>query len=223
MTHVFTSFPRIERTILDAFISLGAATVHEAAGQIGSVDPEIKPLDRNVILLGNAFTVQCYPKDNLMLHKALQIAQEGDILVVSTQGYPLAGYFGGLMATSAKARKIGGLVIDGCIRDSLEILEMGFPVFCRGTCIRGTSKRNLGLINHPILFGEVIVTPGDLVVGDADGLVVIPQAKVEVVLKASLERRSKERDKTIALKSGVTSVELNKLEPVLQSLGMVEK
>jgi 4-hydroxy-4-methyl-2-oxoglutarate aldolase len=223
MVHVFTQVSRPDRKLVDAFKNLGAATVYEAAGRRGSVDPRIKPLARGIRLLGPAFTIECHPKDNLMLHKALQIAQKGDVLVASTQGYPEAGYWGGLMATSAMARQLGGLVIDGCVRDSTEIFEIGFPVFCRGTCMRGTTKGILGRVNHPVLLGDVIVHPGDLILGDDDGLVVVARKEIEVVLEAARERVSKEEKKAAALAKGVSSVELNKLEPVFRSLGLVEE
>jgi len=223
MAHIITRFQRPAVKLVASFADFGAATVYEAAGRIGSVDPAIKPLGWGVRLLGPALTVRCHPKDNLMLHKALQLAQPGDIIVAATDGYPNAGYFGDLMATSAMARQVGGLAIDGCVRDSAEILEMGFPIFSRGTCIRGTVKKNPGTINHPILFGEVIVNPGDLVLGDDDGMVIIPQAKIEEVLEASQRRVEKEIEKAAALRTGKTSMELNKLDKVLESLGLVEE
>jgi len=223
MAHVITCVSRPNRSLIEAFRDLGAATVYEAAGRSGSVDPAIKPLARGVRLLGPALTVRCHPRDNLMLHKALQIAQAGDVLVAATDGYPQAGYWGGLMATSAMARQLGGLALDGCIRDSEEILRMGFPIFCRGTCIRGTTKSVLGSVNHPILFGEVVVNPGDLVLGDDDGLVIIPQANIETVLAASRKRVESEKQKAAVLAGGVSSVEFNKLEPVFRNLGLVEE
>ncbi len=223
MTQIKTQFQRPSAEVVASFVDLGAATVYEAAGRIGSVDPAIKPLGPGVRMVGSALTVQCFPRDNLMLHKALQIAQPGDIIVATTDGYPNAGYFGGLMATSALALKVGGLAIDGCVRDSAEILEMEFPVFSRGTCIRGTVKRNPGTINHQIVFGEVIVNPGDLVVGDDDGMVIIPQSRLEEVLEASQKRVEKEIDKAAALRTGKTSMELNKLHAVIESLGLVEE
>jgi 4-hydroxy-4-methyl-2-oxoglutarate aldolase len=223
MVHVVTKVTRPDRKLVDAFKDLAAATVYEAAGRRGSVDPGIKPLGRGIRVLGPALTVECHPKDNLMLHKALQIAQEGDVLVASTQGYPDAGYWGGLMATSAMARQLGGLVIDGCVRDSAEILEMGFSVFCRGTCMRGTVKGTLGRVNHPIVFGEVVVKPGDLVLGDDDGLVIVTRAEMEAVLKAARERVAKEVNKAAELAKGVSSVELNKLNKVFESLGLTEE
>jgi 4-hydroxy-4-methyl-2-oxoglutarate aldolase len=209
--------------LVEGYRGLGAATVYEAAGRAGSVHPAIKPLARGLRLLGPAVTVRCHPRDNLMLHKALQIAQEGDVLVAATDGYAEAGYWGGLMATSALARKLGGLAIDGCVRDSEEIVSMGFPVFCRGTCIRGTTKGLLGSVNLPILFGEVLVHPGDLVLGDDDGLVVVPRAQLETVLAASRKRVEAEKQKAAVLAGGVSSVEFNKLGPVFASLGLIEE
>ena len=223
MVHVYTQVPRPDRKLVEAFKDLGAATVYEASGRKGSVDPRIKPLARGIRLLGPAFTVECHPRDNLMLHKALQIARRGDVLVASTQGYPDAGYWGGLMSGSAVARQLGGLAIDGCVRDSAELLEMGFPVFCRGTCMRGTVKGTLGRINHPIVFGEVVVKPGDLVLGDDDGLVIVDRGEIEAVLEAARQRVAKEVKKAAELAGGVSSVELNKLDKVFESLNLVEE
>jgi len=223
MAHVVTKFTRPDRKLIEAFQGLGATTVYEAAGRVGSVHPAIKPLARGMRLLGPAVTVRCHPRDNLMLHKALQIAQEGDVLVATTDGFPEAGYWGGLMTTSALARRLGGLAIDGCVRDSEEILHMGFPVFCRGTCMRGTAKGILGSVNLPILFGDVPVEAGDLILGDDDGLVVIPRLQIEKVLAASRKRVEAEKQKSAVLAGGVSSVEFNKLEPVFRSLGLVEE
>ncbi len=223
MAHIITEFQRPSASLLMAFNEYSAATIYEAAGRIGSVDPAIKPLGKKMRLCGPALTVLCFPKDNLMLHKALQMAKPGDIIVASTGGFPNAGYFGDLMATSAAARKVGGLAIDGTVRDCAEIIEKGFPVFSRGTCMRGTVKKNLGLINHPTFFGEVIVNPGDLVLGDDDGIVIIPQNKMEEVLESARRRVENEKEKAAALSKGITSMELNKLDKVFQSLGAVEK
>lgn len=223
MAHVITRASRPDPQLIEAFKGLGTATVYEAAGRIGSVHPAIKPLTRGIRLLGPAITVRSHPRDNLMLHKALQIAQEGDVLVATTDGYQDAGYWGALMATSAMVRKLGGLAIDGCVRDSEEIIRMGFPVFCWGVCIRGTTKGTLGSVNHTILFGEVNVCPGDLVLGDDDGLVIIPQKDIETVLVSARKRVENEKQKAVSLSAGVSSVELNKLEPVFSSLGLIEK
>ena len=222
MIHVITHIERTPKELIDQFRGIGTATVHEASGRKGAVDCAIKPIAREVRLCGTAFTVQCHPGDNLMLHKAIERAQPGDILVASVQGYYEAGYWGGLMATSAVARKIGGLAIDGSIRDSAEIIQMGFPIFCRGFCIRGTTKTVLGLINHPILFGGVLVHPGDLILGDDDGMVVVERMECEEVLKASIKRIDAEKTKAEKLRAGISGVELNQLEKVFKFLGLVE-
>ncbi len=222
MIHVITDMKRPPRELIESFKEIGTATVHEASGRKGAVDYRIKPIAPGVRLCGPAFTVQCHPGDNLMLHKALERAQPGDILVTSTGGCYEFGYWGGLMATSAVAKRLGGLAIDGCIRDSSEIIQMGFPIFCRGVNIRGTTKTVLGLINHPTLFGGVLVQPGDLILGDDDGMVVVEQMECEAVLEKSIKRIETEKLKAEKLRAGVTSVELNKLEKVFEFLGLKE-
>lgn len=222
MIHVITHIERLPKELIEAFREIGTASVHEASGRKGAVASAIKPIARRVRLCGPAFTVQCHPGDNLMLHKAIERAQPGDILVASVGGYYEAGYWGGLMATSAVAKKIGGLVIDGSIRDSAEIIRMGFPIFCRGFCIRGTTKTVLGLINHPTLFASVLIHPGDLILGDDDGIVVVERMECEEVLEKSIKRVEAEKVKSEKLKAGVSSVELNQLEKVFKFLGMVE-
>ncbi len=223
MIHVIRRIERPSKEVVDQFRPIGSATVHEASGRKGAVNPAIKPIARGTRICGPAFTVQCHPGDNLMLHKALQRAQPGDILVASVGGYYDAGYWGGLMATAAMARNLGGLAIDGCIRDSAEITKMGFPVFCRGFCIWGTAKNVLGLINHPLIFGGVLVKPGDLILGDDDGIVVVDRAEANAILEQSRRRIAAEEVKAKQLMAGVSSVELNKLDAVFKSLGMIEE
>ena len=222
MVHVITKIERPSRDLIDRFRGIGAATVHEASGRKGYVDCAIKPITKGVRICGPAFTVQCHPRDNLMLHKALERAQAGDIVVASVGGYYEAGYWGGLMATSAMGRKIGGLAIDGCVRDSEEMIRMGFPIFCRGFCIQGTGKAGLGLINHPTLFGGVMVYPGDLILGDDDGMVVVDRTECKTVLEKSIERVEMEKKKSVQLSAGVSSVEFNKLGKVFEFLGLKE-
>jgi 4-hydroxy-4-methyl-2-oxoglutarate aldolase len=223
MVHVINRIERPVQEIIDRFRGIGTATVHEASGRKGYVDCAIKPIARGVRICGPAFTVQCHPKDNLMLHKALERALPGDILVTAVGEYYEAGYWGGLMATSAVGKKLGGLAIDGCVRDSEEMIRMGFPIFCRGCCILGTAKGTLGLINHPILFGGAMVNPGDLILGDDDGMVVVGRTECEEVLAKSLARTDAEEKKAVHLKAGVSSVEFNKLGRIFEFLGLKEE
>ena len=221
--HVINKIERVPKTVVDQFRNIGSATVHEASGRKGAVNPAIKPIAKGVRICGPAFTIQCHPGDNLMLHKALERAQPGDVLVASVGDYYEGGYWGGLMATSAMAKKLGGLAIDGCIRDSAEIIEMGFPIFSRGFCIWGTSKAVLGLINHPMIFGNMLIHPGDLILGDDDGMVVVEREECEAVLENSIKRTKAEEKKEEQLKTGISSVDLNKLDKIFQSLGLVEE
>ena len=222
MIHVINKIERPARELMDQFRGMGTATVHEASGKKGYVDCAIKPITKGVRICGPAFTVQCHPRDNLMLHKALERAQPGDIIVASVGGYYEAGYWGGLMATSAVARKIGGLAIDGCVRDSAEMIKMGFPIFCRGYCFLGTTKTGLGLINHPTLFGGMMLNPGDLILGDDDGMVVVDRAECKALLEESIARTEAEKKKADQLGAGVSSVEFNKLGKVFEFLGLKE-
>lgn len=223
LIHVIKSFKRPEKKIIESFKALSSATVYEAAGRRGAVSNLIRPIRWGVRVCGPALTVQCGPADNLMLHKALEVAQEGDVIVAVTGGAYEYGYWGELMTVSAMAKGVAGLVIDGCIRDSEEIANMGFPVFCRGFSIRGTSKETLGLINYPLSLGGVVVNPGDLVLGDNDGIVVVKREEVGAVLEKALRRIADEDKKREVLKTGISSVEYNNLREVLERLGLKEE
>jgi 4-hydroxy-4-methyl-2-oxoglutarate aldolase len=159
---------------------------------------------------GPAVTVHSPGGDNLWLHRAIYVAQPGDVLVVSvSQAYDF-GYWGEIMSCAAKARDLAGLVIDGCVRDGAILADFGLPVFARGLCIRGTGKDfdARGWINHPILFGGLTVHPGDLVVGDSDGVVAIPRARAEEVVIASQAREQKESAAIARLREGERTLEL---------------
>jgi len=223
MTHVLKAAQAIDRSIIDAFKALDIATVYEASGRKGYIDCGIKPSTHGDRICGPAYTVQCAPGDNLMLHKPLQRGPAGSVLVASVGGAYEFGYWGGMMATAAQARGVAGLAIDGCVRDSAEIAKMGFPMFCRGYAIRGTVKTTLGIINYPINFGDATIFPGDLLLGDEDGMVVVRAADCADVLEKSMRRVQFETDKSAQLKGGISSVELNGLDKVFETLGLVEE
>ncbi|TFG82061.1 MAG: RraA family protein [Spirochaetales bacterium] len=223
MTHVLKAVQTIDAVTIEAFKALDVATVYEASGRKGYIDRAIKPAARGDRVCGTAYTVQCAPGDNLMLHKALQRAPAGSILVAGVGGAYDFGYWGGMMAAAAHTRGIGGLAIDGCVRDSAEIAKMGFPMFCRGFAIRGTVKATLGIINYPLDFGQATIFPGDLILGDEDGMVVVRASEAAEVLKKSLERIQFEEGKVAKLRGGISSVELNNLDKVFESLGLLEE
>jgi len=223
MIHVRTKIQRPPQELIEKFKPISVATVYEASGRKGFVNPKIKPIFKGMKLCGPAFTVQTVPGDNLMLHKALEKAQEGDIIVATVGDEYEYGYWGDLMATQAKVKKLGGLAIDGCVRDSEEIIEMGFPIFSRGLAIRGTVKASLGLINYPINFGGTVINPGDLILGDDDGIVMVRYEDCKEVLAKSKERVQKEEVKAKALMNGVTSVKYNNLDKIFESLNLREE
>lgn len=173
---------------------LPAATVHEAGGRIGVLPSVIKPVGRAMRVCGPAVTVHSPGGDNLWLHRAIYVAQPGDVLVVHVSGVPDYGYWGEIMATAARERQLGGLVLDGCVRDAALLEDMGFPVFSAGLCIRGTGKDHgaRGWINHPVRMGDLTISAGDLIVGDRDGVVAVPLAQVDEVVAASEAREAKE-------------------------------
>jgi 4-hydroxy-4-methyl-2-oxoglutarate aldolase len=223
MIHVITNIQRPSPEIIKAFTGLASATIHEASGRKGYVDCAIKPINRGIQICGPAFTVQCAAGDNIMLHKALERAQPGDVIVANVGGAYDYGYFGNLMATSAIAKGLGGLCIDGCIRDSEEIIGSGFPIFARGFCIRGTGKGTLGLVNYPTIFGEQTVFPGDLILGDDDGLVIVRREECSEVLEKSRSRIENEKVKEATLKTGISSVTFNKFGPIFDAAGLIEE
>lgn len=199
---------------------LGAATVYEAQGAKGALDNGMKPIDPMMRLAGPAFTVDSRPADNLMLHYAVQKAKPGDVLVVDAKGFMEAGPCD-VLTTQALKLGIAGLVINGCVRDANLIIELGFPVFCRGLSIKGTGKNQPGNVDVPVAIGDVVINPGDIMVGDRDGLVVVPQANVADVIKSSLAREVKEEMQRKAIEEGMTTAELLGLNETLSRLGLV--
>ena len=201
---------RLRPELLAAAGGLPTATLHEAAGKVGALPSAIKPVAPQFRMAGSAVTVHSPGGDNLWLHRALEVAQAGDVLVVYTSGVYEHGYWGEIMATMARVRGLAGLVIDACVRDGAVLRQAGFPIFSRGLALRGTGKDfgATGWINHPVLIGEITVTPGDLVVGDLDGVVVLPRAQVGEAIAAAQAREAKEADVLRQLAQGARTVDI---------------
>lgn len=212
-TIVTDGFTRVAPELVALADGLSTATIHEAGGKIGVMPPAIKPVHPHFRVCGPAVTVHSPPGDNLWLHYAIYAAQPGDVLIVHVEGKFDHGYWGEVMSTAARARKLGGLVIDGCVRDFTLLGEVGFPIFARGLCIRGTGKdrQAYGAINRSLRFGETAVEPGDLVVGDNDGVVVVPQARAAEVIAASRQRDTDEARICEELMAGATTLDIYKL------------
>jgi 4-hydroxy-4-methyl-2-oxoglutarate aldolase len=199
-----------------------SATVHEAYGGKGALQSDLKPLDNRMKVCGPAATVSARPGDNLILHKAIYVAAKGDVLVVSAGGYVEAGPWGEIMTLAAQERGIRGLVIDGSVRDSNAIRDLRFPVFSRGVCIKGTTKETLGWINHPLQIGGVSIQPGDGVLGDADGVVVVAAGDLPSVLENCRRRKEKEEKIREELKKGRSTLELYGFDKILEAKGLQE-
>lgn len=201
---------------------LGTATVYEAQGAKGALDSGMKPIDPTVRLAGPALTVDARPADNLILHHAVLKAKPGDVLVVDAKGFMEAGPWGDVLTLQAMKLGIAGLVINGCVRDANLIIDLGFPVFCRGLSIKGTGKNQPGKVNVPICIGDAVIRPGDIIVGDRDGLVVVAQDEVDMAIANSIAREDKEVQQRKAIEAGSSNtVELLNLGDTLKRFGLV--
>ena len=184
----------------------------------GTMDSGIKPIDPKSRMLGRAVTVQCYPGDNLALHQGIYAAEPGDVLILDCHGYTEAGHFGDIMALACQVRGIAGVVIDGSCRDSEDIKELGLPVFVRGFNPSGTVKASLGKVNVPVTCGGVRVNPGDMVLGDCDGVVVVPREKEDQVFERAQAKFAKEEKLVEELKAGKTTLEIYGFDKLIKKL-----
>ena len=205
-------------TIAERFVGFDPATLYEAAGHRGMVDPSIRPAWAGARVCGIACTVECPPGDNLMLHQAVAAARPGIVIVATLGGYLLTGAWGEILTVAAQAKGVSGLVVDGAVRDIAAIAEREFPIFSRGLAIGSCTKERFGSLDVPIQFGGVLVRPGDIVVGDIDGLVIVPQERAEDILQAATARRVREAEIMEALRHGKTTIELLRL-PALPKPG----
>lgn len=185
----------------------GTATLHESGA--APLPPQIRPLDRSWWVCGRVFTVDLAPGHNIWLHRAIYAAQPGDILVARANGGFEYGYWGDIMTHAALERRLGGLVIDGCVRDSADLLRLRLPVFARGLCVRGTGKdASRGGLQGTLIIGGTTVRPGDLVVGDADGVVVVPPADLAEVTARAEQREQKEESVRARLLAGESTLDI---------------
>ena len=213
-------FPRPTPDQIAAFAGITAATAHEALGRRGALDSAIKPVAPGQRLLGPAFPVACPPGDNLTLHLALALARPGDVLVCAAGGFTRSPYFGDVMATAAREKGLGGVVVDGAVRDAADLRRIGFPVFARAVVFRGGGKAELGPFAVPVVAGGVLVRPGDLVIGDDDGVAVVPLEEIDGAAAASRAREAKEERFRQELRRGLTTWDLLDLSALLRRNGI---
>ncbi|MGG4041021.1 4-carboxy-4-hydroxy-2-oxoadipate aldolase/oxaloacetate decarboxylase [Bacillus smithii] len=214
--YVVRNIERPEQKILDEYKGLGVSTIYEAQGKIGIMDPQLKPILPNTRICGPAVTAVCYAGDNLMIHAAIEVCKPGDILVITTIGECLAGMIGELIVSALQKCGVQGIIIDSAIRDTAEIREMGFPIWTRAIYSQGTTKTKGGWVNAPTVCGGVKVHPGDLIVADDDGVVVVPKKDIQSSLELSKKRVLKEAATKERIARGELSLDFYNLRPVLE-------
>ncbi|MGI5193861.1 4-carboxy-4-hydroxy-2-oxoadipate aldolase/oxaloacetate decarboxylase [Streptomyces sp. CA-288835] len=217
---VVRNIDRPAAEVVARLAAAGVSTVHEAIGRRGFAGTGLRPNQRDVRIAGPAVTVSSHPGDNLMIHAAVEVCRPGDVLVVTTTSPSTDGMFGELLATSLAARGVIGLVTGAGVRDTAELREMGFHVWSRAVSAQGTVKASPGSVNVPVTLGGVSVNPGDVVIADDDGVVVVPVAEAEEAADLAEKRLAKEATTREVLRSGTLGVDYYGLRAKLAELGV---
>ena len=217
---VYRNIVRADKAAVDKLARFGVATIHEAMGRVGLMKPYMRPVYKGARMCGTAVTVLLQPGDNWMMHVAAEQIQEGDVVVAACTTDNFDGFFGDLLATSFQARGAKGLIIDGGVRDVDELEKMGFPVFSRAIHSKGTIKATLGSVNISVVCAGAQVKPGDVVIADVDGIVVVPAARAQEVADAAEKRESFEGEKREKFAAGVLGLDMYKMREPLAAAGL---
>ena len=221
MSHkVVRNIKRPDPEVVRELGELGVATVHEAQGRTGLMKPYMRPIYPSARAAGTAVTISSQPGDNLMIHAAMEVCKPGDILVVTTTSESTDGMFGELLGVSCEAHGVVGLITDAGVRDTAELTAMDFPVWARAISAQGTVKSTAGSVNVPVVCAGMTVNPGDVIVADADGVVVVPRTQAAAVAQAGRDRIDKEAKTRERLRNGELGVDFYGLREKLKQLGV---